>query len=208
LNKKNLPALVGIVIALVVVSAAIIFWPGPKESVYVKFNEKWEIGSDQMSIAQVHNPMCMFCSGQSLEPSINFYDDGKNYTTSRNISDRIFVQPNFVSMSDILAGIGKDADTYQRFFVGNKINAFTPNGKVIAMYAKVDRVNVSYAVEEVYDPGWAYDPVLRSIDAEKSIAEHHLNGLSMMFYLLGFLAFSVTSSYGGYWFVKKRLQDR
>lgn len=86
--------------------------------------------------------------------------------------------------------------------------ALSPNSFIAAVYVAVDGKNVYYSVDEVYDPGWAYELSLKPENSGKSIAEHSLKPLSMMVYSLVFLMGGFVFGTAGYLATGKITKDR
>jgi len=208
LNKKNLPVLV--VIALLAITAALawIYWPENKDSVEVNYDEKWKMGSDEMEVIKAYQEPCSFCYRGGVAPSINFAFDGVNYTTSRQETNRLFVRPSQVPKNELFANVNETSKTYQKFFVAMKPWGLSPNSYIAAVYVVVDGKSVYYSVDEVYDPGWAYELSLKPENSGKSVAEHGLKPLSMMIYSLVFLMGGFVSGTFGYWATGKIIKNR
>jgi hypothetical protein len=189
--------------------AAWMYWPEDKGSVEVSFDENWKMGSSEMEVIRAYHDPCLFCAPRDgAAPSINFIYDGVNYSTSRKETSRIFVKPEQVPKDALYANIKNSSQLYQGLFVAARPMDMYPNSVIAAIYVMVDGKNVYYFIEEVYDPGWAYELSLKPDNSGKTIVEHSLKLLSMMMYSLTFLLVGFVLSIIGYHTAEKMTKNR
>jgi len=211
LNKKIIPKLVVVVLLAVTIALAWMYWPAYKDPVEVSYDQNWKMGSDNMEVIKAYHEPCLFCySAGGVAPSINFEFDGTKYTTSHTETGRFFVKPVEVPKNVLFFYENEKGfkTTYQSFFVAMKPWGLTPNSYIAAVYAVLDGKDVYYSVDEVYNPGWAYELSLKPLNSEKSIAEHSLKPLSMMMYVSGFLLGVFILSISGFCITEKLIKNR
>lgn len=208
MNRKNLSTLVVIVILAIIAALAWMYWPLDKDPVEIGFDQNWKMGSSNMEVIKAYHEPCFFCNTGGVAPLINFELDGVNYTTSRQETSRQFIRPLQVPKNELFENVSHNSKKYQNFFVAMKPWALSPNSFIAAVYVVVDGKNVYYSVDEVYDPGWAYELSLKPENSGKSVVGHSLKPLSMMAYSLVFLISGFIFGTVGYLATGKITKDR
>lgn len=208
MNKKNLPTLVVIVLLAIVAALAWMYWPADKDPVEIGFDQNWKIGSNNMEVIKAYHEPCLFCNTGGVAPSINFEFEGTKYSTSRKETGRLFVRPAEVPKDALFSNAKNSSKTYQSFFVAMKPWGLSPNSYIAAVYVILDGKDVYYSVDEVYDPGWAYELFLKPENSGKIMAEHSLKLLSMMMYALAFLLGGFVFGTVGYLATEKFTKNR
>lgn len=141
-------------------------------------------------------------------PSIDFEFNGINYTTSREERSRLFVRPIEAPKEELFSNANHSSKKYQNLFVATRPASLSPNSVAATMYVIVEGNDLFYSVEQVYDPGWAYQLSLTTDNSGKNFAEHSLKPLSMMLYAIIFLLGGFIFAIFDHWITKKIIQNR